>query len=378
VGEEGIGSLVGWSVAEAQRWTQGWRRLALASGMLIYPVVTAVWVSQYSSGAAALAGYVIVGAFCCCYVAVVLAVARHSSWSWLFLGVMTALFVAELPFAQGNAFYMCVVVVSWAAALAKRYAVCIVGAGITASIVVPWAVRPWHSGPGWIQALTTMFTALTLYSSFENANAYRALFTARAEVARLASEAERNRVARDLHDLLGHSLTTISVKASLARRLATTGSPSALEEISDVERLARQALADVRAAVSGYREVTVAGELARGRELLRAVGVTGELPTEVGMVDAAYQELFGWAVREGLTNVARHARANRCTVTVSAARVEVQDDGVGASGRERDGNGLTGLRERAEALGARLEAGPIRPKGWRLRVLLDHTEGAGR
>lgn len=375
MGEDGIG----WPVAESQRWTQGWRRLALASGMLIYPIVTAAWVQEVSRGAAAIAGYTIVAAFCCCYIVLAVMVARRAwFWFWLFIAVMTALFVAELPFAQGNAFYMCAVIVSWAAALARRYAVWIVAAGVAAGLFVPWAVPAWHSGPGWIQALTTMFTALTLYSSFENASAYRALFTARAEVARLASEAERNRVARDLHDLLGHSLTTISVKASLARRLATTGSPAAFEEISDVERLARQALADVRAAVSGYREVTVAGELARGRELLRAVGVTCELPTEVGMVDAAHQELFGWAVREGLTNVARHAQANHCTVTVSAGRVEVEDDGLGRSGRECDGNGLAGLRERAEALGARLEVGPIRPKGWRLRVLLENTGGAGR
>ncbi len=349
--------------------------------MLVYPVVTAFWTSIYSHGAAAYTGYAVVGAFAACYIVLAVAIARYSwFWIWLLLGAMTVFFVAEMPFARDGSFYLCAVIVSWAAALAKRYAVWIVSAGVIASLVVPLAVRSWHSGPGWIQALTTMFTALTLHSFFQNANAYRELITARAEVARLASEAERNRVARDLHDLLGHSLTTISVKASLARRLATNGAPQALDEITDVERLARQALTDVRAAVSGYREVTVAGELVRGRELLRAVGVTGELPTEVGMVDAAYQELFGWAVREGLTNVARHARANRCTVRVSAVQVEVQDDGVGAWGGDGsgDGNGLTYLRERAEALGARVEAGPIRPQGWRLRVLLENAEGAGR
>ena len=347
--------------------------------MFIYPVVTALWVSEYSRGAAAMTGYVVAGAFCCCYIVLtVMVVKRSPFWFWVFLGAMTALFLAELPFARENSFYLCAVVVSWAATHARRFAVWIVAAGAGASLVVPWLVRSWHSGPGWVQALTTMFTALTLYSSFENAKSLRALFTARAEVARLASEAERNRMARDLHDLLGHSLTTISVKASLARRLATTGAPSALDEITDVERLARQALSDVRAAVSGYREVTLAGELVRGRELLRAVGVTGELPTEVGMVDAPHQELFGWAVREGLTNVARHARAGRCTVTVSATQVEIRDDGVGEPGHNKDGNGLTGLRERSEALGARVEAGPVEPHGWKLRVLLKDAEDEGR
>jgi two-component system sensor histidine kinase DesK len=135
-----------------------------------------------------------------------------------------------------------------------------------------------------------------------------------------------------------------------------------------VETLARQALTDVRAAVSGYREVTLAGELARGRELLRACGVAADLPTATDVVDPSRQELFGWVVREGLTNVARHARAARCAVTLSASTVEVLDDGVG--GPAGAGSGLGGLRERVDAAGGRLEAGPVRPHGWRLRVTL--------
>jgi two-component system, NarL family, sensor histidine kinase DesK len=367
-------SAAGWPAADSQRWMQGWRRLALASGMLVYPVVTAVWVSQNTHGAAAWAGYAIVAAFCCCYVLAAVSVARRS-WLrfWLLLGVMTALFAAELPFARVQAFYLCAVIVSCAAALVKRRAAWIVAAGVLASLLVPWAVRPWHSGPGWIEALTILFTSLTLYSSFENVTAYRALFEARAEVARLASEAERSRIARDLHDLLGHSLTAITVKSGLARRLAATGSPLFLQEIAEVERLSRQALADVRAAVAGYREVTLAGELARGRELLRALGVTADLPTATDMVDGARQELFGWVVREGLTNVARHARATRCTVVLSASQVEILDDGASSLGplSRGEGNGLTGLRERVAAVGGTVQAGPVRPRGWRLLVSLD-------
>ncbi len=188
------------------------------------------------------------------------------------------------PFARNVAAYLGAVVVSFTIVALKRHVPLITGAGALAALVVPWAVRPWHQGPGWLEALMIVFTALTVHAFLEMANANLALVEARAEVARPASEAERARIARDLHDLHGHSLTVITVKSNLARRMAATDPARSLEEITEVESLSRQALADVRAAVSGYRNVTLAGELARGREL------------------------FGWIVREGLTNVVRHAR----------------------------------------------------------------------
>jgi two-component system, NarL family, sensor histidine kinase DesK len=125
-------------------------------------------------------------------------------------------------------------------------------------------------------------------------------------------------------------------------------------------------LAEVRAAVSGYREVTLASELARGRELLRVVGITAHLPTATDVVGPANQELFGWAVREGLTNVIRHSLARSCEVRVSASCVEIIDDGQGSAAPP--GNGLRGLRERAAAAGGGVDAGPVQPAGWRLRV----------
>jgi two-component system sensor histidine kinase DesK len=200
-----------------------------------------------------------------------------------------------------------------------------------------------------------------------------ALTAARAEVARLAAENERTRIARDLHDLLGHSLTTITVKAGLARRLGPADPAQALGQIAEVEELSRQALADVRSAVSGYRDVTLAGELAHGRELLRASGIAADLPTATDVVDPAHQELFGWAVREGLTNVVRHARANCCTVRLSRSAVEIVDDGVGEPAPGDGvppGNGLSGLRERVAAAGGRVDAGPLPAGGWQLRVTL--------
>ncbi|MFE0027724.1 sensor histidine kinase [Amycolatopsis sp. NPDC059021] len=364
-----------WSASDTYQWAQGWRRLALASGMLIYPVVTAVAISQHSHGTRAAAGFLIVFLFCCCYALATLAATRLA-WRqfWWSFGGMTVLFLAALPFAQAEAFFLCAVVVAVATYFFGRRATPFVAASLVASVVTPWAVRSWHSQAGWLEAIMIICTVLIVYAFSETVRANKALVEARAEVARLASEAERTRIARDLHDLLGHSLTAIAVKADLAGRIAAKEQSAALQEITEVGKLSRQTLADVRAAVSGYREVTLANELARGKELLRASGVTPDLPTATDMVDAVHHELFGWAVREGLTNVARHARASRCTVTLCSSEVEVRDDGVGcAAGRTTTGNGLTMLRERVAMAGGTVEAGPVSPRGWRLRVSLEGT-----
>jgi two-component system, NarL family, sensor histidine kinase DesK len=121
--------------------------------------------------------------------------------------------------------------------------------------------------------------------------------------------------------------------------------------------------------------VTLAGELASGRELLRAAGITADLPRAVDVVDPAHHELFGWVVREGFTNIVRHAHASSCAVRLAASSVEIVDDGVG--GAAGPGNGLSGLRERVAAAGGVVEAGPLQPAGWRLRASLAPGGAAG-
>ncbi len=283
--------------------------------------------------------------------------------------------MAALPFARADGFFLAATLAALVVVRTRRAVPWVVGGLAVLSLAVPWAVPSWRSGPGWIQALDIVFTALISYSFSELIRTNEALNEARAEIARLATEGERNRIARDLHDLLGHSLTAITVKAGLAHRLAASDPARSRQEIGEVEELSRQALADVRAAVSTYRNVTLAAELARGRELLRASGVVADLPTATDMVDAAHQEVLAWAVREGVTNVARHARATRCTVILTASEVEIRDDGVG--GQAGDGHGLAGLRERVTAAGGSVEAGPLARRGWCLRVSLDPA-GGGR
>jgi len=196
----------------------------------------------------------------------------------------------------------------------------------------------------------------------------RELVLAHEENARLAVTEERNRFARDLHDILGHSLTVITVKAELAQRLLDVDRDRAAAELADLERLSRDALADVRRAVEGYREMSLAGELARARSALASAEITAELPGSTDEVEGDLRELFAWVVREGVTNVIRHSGARRCVVTLTRDVVVVEDDGSGAEAGVPLGHGLTGLRERAATAGAVLLTSDAKPSGFRLEV----------
>lgn len=218
------------------------------------------------------------------------------------------------------------------------------------------------------------------------------LTQARAELARLAVAEERERFARDLHDLLGHTLSVIALKAELAGRLVRARPDDAEREIAEVERVARGALGEVRDAVSGYRQPTLPRELAGARMALSAAGIEADVRAPVVTLDPAVEAVLAWAVREGATNVIRHSGASRCTVRVVAglaqASVEVVDDGGGAGGAGGGeggagagaavppGHGLAGLAERAKALDGRLEAGPCSGVGFRLAVSVPLTAPA--
>ncbi|ACU35886.1 sensor histidine kinase [Actinosynnema mirum] len=195
----------------------------------------------------------------------------------------------------------------------------------------------------------------------------RELARARVEIAALAAAEERHRLGRDLHDILGHSLTTVTVKAGLARRLLERGEVErALGEVGELETLARQALGDVRATVGGYREVALAGELVAARSALRAAGIEADLPSAVDNVAPELQGVFGYVLREAVTNVLRHSAARTCSVRLGARWIEVVDDGRGA-GAGQPGSGVAGLRERLAEIGGALEAGPV-AGGYRLRA----------
>ena len=171
---------------------------------------------------------------------------------------------------------------------------------------------------------------------------------------------ERNRMARDVHDILGHSLTAITLKAELASKLIDQDPARARVELGELAEVSRTALTEVRAAVNNHRDISLAAELARADQLLEAAGVRAELPGSIDAVPEELRGLFAWGVRETTANVARHARARHCTVQVSRHALVVTDDGIGCAPTSQ-GHGLEGLRERARGIGAGLRIGPARP-----------------
>ncbi len=201
-------------------------------------------------------------------------------------------------------------------------------------------------------------------------------------IATLAVAAERERIARDLHDILGHSLTAVVVKAGLAARLSGVDAAAAREQMTEVEAIARQALADVRATATGFRQVRLATEIAGARSVLQAAGITAEVPAALAPMSDEVSELFGYVVREGVTNVIRHSRASRVVITASSTGVSVADDGVGLPGPDPHeagaglagsglaGSGLDGLRRRAERSGAVISTTAGTPAGTVLAVEL--------
>ncbi len=195
---------------------------------------------------------------------------------------------------------------------------------------------------------------------------------AREELAELGAAQERLRIARDLHDLLGHALTTVTVKAELAARLVEVDPLRAADEMREVAALSRDSLADVRATVAGYREMSLATELVTAREILTAAGIEADLPAGTEVVPGELRELFGWTLREGVTNAVRHSRARHVEVRLDSHAIVVVNDGAAAASSNADprdtGHGLAGLRERAALVGARVEAGPVPPDRYLLRV----------
>ncbi len=179
------------------------------------------------------------------------------------------------------------------------------------------------------------------------------LLAAREQAERMAQIAERERIARDLHDLLGHTLSLIILKSELASRLAEKDVTRAVAEIRDVEQISRDALAQVRSAVRGYRSAGIASELRQAHDALETAGIRVETSVEPATLSPAQESVFAMALREGVTNVVRHAQATVCRVTLrhdgAYCELEIADNGRG--GPLEEGSGLAGMRERVEALG---------------------------
>lgn len=219
------------------------------------------------------------------------------------------------------------------------------------AVRAPWEV--WASG--------VFFGSLTgfgvlLQADLEARN--RKLVEAQGEVRRLAAAAERERIGRDLHDLLGHTLTLVAVKADLAARLSDRDPDAARREMEEVAAAAREALGEVRTAVTGMRGASLALEIERARAMLAAAKVDAQIRADTTTPDPRREAVLAMALREAVTNVIRHADASCCSISVDweegGLRLAVRDDGRGG-GAIREGSGLSGMRARLAAAGGRLE-----------------------
>jgi two-component system, NarL family, sensor histidine kinase DesK len=255
-------------------------------------------------------------------------------------------------------------------------------------ITLQATVVGWFAGLGWLDLAQTIvfipaIVIITRIVMWSITTSWQ-LNDARKEIARLAVETERLRIARDLHDLLGHNLSLIALKSELAKRLVNVAPERAIVEISDVENVARTTLQEVREAVSAFRQPTLKSELNAAQEILVAAGIAYRFDGDDSVIDAlptTIEAVLSWTVREGVTNVIRHSRAHLCTILVARnadeISIEVIDDGVGASiinGSDNEGNGLRGLTERVETLGGQCEAFPREEGGYLLAVTVPVTQ----
>jgi two-component system sensor histidine kinase DesK len=212
--------------------------------------------------------------------------------------------------------------------------------------------------------------AACLYGTSQLVRAVDALFATRAEMAETTVGRERMRLSRDLHDLLGQSLSAVSLKGDLAIALLRSDPSAAEAEIHGLTQVARDALRDTRHVVHDRLPMTLRGETRGAAVLLAAASINAHIDVQLHRLTPQVDELFGWATREGVTNMVRHSQAGTCSILASrregGACLEIVNDGAGST--TGFGTGIAGLTERAQSLSGHVEAGPLRDGRFRLSV----------
>jgi two-component system, NarL family, sensor histidine kinase DesK len=316
---------------------------------------------------------------------------RRMLWIALGIGALAFALTPFNPGAQGYIIYACAFLafcppprraIAWMIALQALY-------------FLQWWFLGWPLFYMLSVVLIGFAVGLMNISFSRKLQADAALLLSHDEVRRLAGLAERERIGRDLHDLLGHTLSLVALKSELAGKLVTRDPQAAQREIADVSRVAREALAQVRAAVTGIRAAGMAAELASAKLLLESDGIAFRYQVEAdgwrgGTLDSCIlpprvETVLAMTVREAVTNIQRHARAQNGEIALAVrgdeAVLEVSDDGAG--GMIVPGNGLAGMRERIEALGGRMRVESVMGRGTRIEVRLplaanDDASGAER
>lgn len=333
-----------------------WLPLAVAPVLLVAPLVDAVIAAEW----ARLVFLLVIGAAFALVVSLPYGRERRPGVAneAMFAGFLLLVAAYIVTWQADQAFLFPLLAVAASASVRSRWALGMVGAvsisGATAvgfgtgslgfGLLVGFAA--YASGAANVLARVYLSAAVRLERTQE-------------DLALAAVAEERARFSRDLHDLLGHSLSVIAVKSEAARRLVEVDPDAAAGHVSDIESIARDALAEVRSVVSGVRSVSLAEELRNARRALASAGID----LVVGLPDAplpiSVDALLGWVVREATTNVLRHSGARRCRIEIVAdddvARIEVTDDGRGRATGSTPGGGIAGLQDRLARAGGRLQ-----------------------
>lgn len=292
---------------------------------------------------------------------------RESPVTYVLLGAMAVVTFA-LAIGYGGSWLLFFPLLSLACGtvLRKRWlVVALFGLAVSACTVAVW--REDSASTPWTLAYGTFISGAVTAAILTLSETVMELRATRQELARTAVERERLRFSRDLHDLLGHTLSVIVVKSEAARRLAPRDMDAALSQVADIESVGRQALTEIREAVTGYREGSLATELDRARSALTAAGIEPSVRRSGPPLAPQTEALLGWVVREAVTNVMRHSTATRCAFEVDGSpervRLTVTDDGRGRAAAAAPtpgigGTGLKGLTERLATAGGSLTAGP--------------------
>lgn len=295
-------------------------------------------------------------------------------WNLLNIAGMTLLGVGFSPINAGACTFFVFAAAFIPFAVEKESTALKLLAALLAAVTLEWWLL--HLA-GWFLfyggGLATVIGVGNVYFAQRN-RANERLRKANEEIEHLAKVAERERIARDLHDVLGHTLSVIILKSELAGKLVDQDPERAKAEIADVERTSRVALADVRSTIRGYRSNSLVAELKQAQATLETAGVTVKCESEAVRLTPAQESVVALVVREAVTNVVRHAQAHNCQLRLmpvnGSCRIEIQDDGRGGGAVE--GNGLRGMRERIEALDGTLER--ENRVGTRLRIEFPLTQ----
>ncbi|MDP9820238.1 two-component system sensor histidine kinase DesK [Nocardioides massiliensis] len=348
-----------------QRW--GWLLAAVWLVFLVFPIIDVIgtdrpWPVRWGA-LASIAAFVAV--YLHGFIVAERPTARSHRW-WrptVGLVLLTLLTTITVALIGANALGMPIYVTAYAVLLASlRVAafVVVTATGVIAGLAA--FVDEFRGLWFFLPVLVGVTLALVLTRVFEE-RGY--LAQEMAEEANLV--AERERVARDVHDVLGHSLTVVTTKAELAERLIDLDPDRAKAELAQIQSLSREALTEIRATVAGLRVARLGDELEAARVALASAGIDADVPDDPSVVDPRRRLVLAWVLREAVTNVVRHSGATRCTVELLGDRLVVTDDGRGR-GPAPVGHGLRGIEERVRAAGGTLSVTDVSSGGTRLEV----------